>query len=297
MVNTNQYPIPLYLNQRYVFDILAMMESGFYQLETIKTIQSEQRDKSTRYSGEIGIKNVFAFLGISFNPERITKGQATDSQETMQERVHTPNSLFAKMRERLYQQELITSSKLSDVKSGDFVEFKILLRKNPLIDALETIKSIGQMALIFDEPKSPKRQKGQKMPESTTKKVLEQIDSLLNGLNSDGTFDLIGTSVDETGIKVVLTIDSSFLSNPSLSDLVDGEYAVIGKVTKVISQAGHDKINLLRKTSLGKLDNSLFFEKMKESMEGVQQYGIKLPELITEIKGPAIQLMPIAVFA
>jgi hypothetical protein len=31
----NRYPLPLYLNQKYVFDVLSTMEGGFSQLETV----------------------------------------------------------------------------------------------------------------------------------------------------------------------------------------------------------------------------------------------------------------------
>lgn len=291
---TSQYPIPLYLNQKYVFDILAMMEGGFSQLETIKTTQTEQEDKSRRYSGEVGFKNVFAFLGVSLGTEKTAKGQTGESQEVTKEKVHTPNSLFAQMRKRLHEQKLIVSSKLSETKPGNFVEFNITLRKNPLIDAIESLKSIMQTASIFVEPQQ--KSKGQRPSENVNKKILEQMDALLNQLNAEGTLDLIGTSVGEERIKVVLTIDRAFLSDPSLSDLISGEYTVLGKVTKVIPQSGEDKVNLLRKTSLGKIQGQLL-EQLKKPLKDLQQSDFKIPELITEIEGPAIQVIPIAVFA
>lgn len=61
----NKYPIPLYLNQKYVFDLLAMMEGGLSQQATVKTTESGYTEGSTRFSGDIGTKNVFAFLGFS----------------------------------------------------------------------------------------------------------------------------------------------------------------------------------------------------------------------------------------
>ena len=170
MSEVNQYPIPLYLNQKYVFDILAMMENEFHQLETIKTNQNEQQDESKKYSGKIGLRNVFALIGVSFSPERATKTQASEAKEVTVEKVHTPNSLFSRMREQLYEQNLIVSSKLSDVKSGDFVEFKITLRKNPLTDALESVKALWQLALSFQEPQTQQGQKSKKLPENTNQK-------------------------------------------------------------------------------------------------------------------------------
>src|SRR5260370_41832887 len=99
MASPNPYPAVIYLNQKYVFDILAMMESGFSQLETVKTTQTEQEDKSKRVAGDVGIKNVFSFLGISFSGERATANQSGESHERTAEKVYTPNSLFARRRE------------------------------------------------------------------------------------------------------------------------------------------------------------------------------------------------------
>jgi len=102
--------------------------------------------------------------------------------------------------------------------------------------------------------------------------------------------------VAEKETKVVLTLDRAFLSDPSLSDLMDGEYTVLGKVSKVIPSDTDDKINLLRKTSLGKLRGPVL-EQMKAVFSGPGVEGFNIPEIVTEIEGPAIQVIPIAVFA
>ena len=57
--------IPIYLNQRTVFDMLAMLEDGFSHLETVQT--SRKRGSTTEGGGEaeIGASNIFALLGVS----------------------------------------------------------------------------------------------------------------------------------------------------------------------------------------------------------------------------------------
>jgi len=294
MHQVNKYPISLYLNQKYVFDILAMMEGGFSQLETIKTTQSSQDERSRKFSGEIGVKNVFAFLGISLGGEHSKKDQASESQELFRERVHTPNSLFAKLRERLHDECLIASTDLSNISSGSFVEFRIMLRKNPLIETFESLKTLMTTALIFEDTKT--KPKGGKPLQDPNQRILDQFNSFLSQLSAEGTIDLIGATTDNNKMKAVITMETAFLNDLSMSDLVEGEYMILGKVTKVIAEGSNDKINLLRKTSLGKLQNQILDDLMKH-LKDIQGLGIKLPELITEIEGPAIQVIPIAVFA
>jgi hypothetical protein len=73
-----------------------MMENGFSQLEAVHTSRDEQTDRSGKFSGDVGLKNAFAFLGVSLG----TSQEHTDltREEVSREKYHTPNSLFAKMR-------------------------------------------------------------------------------------------------------------------------------------------------------------------------------------------------------
>ena len=304
----NPYPLPLYLNQKYVFDLLAMMEEGFSQLQNVKTTEADHADTSRRYSGDLGVKNVFAFLGISLGGERASKNERAGTHEVTAERVYTPNALFTRMREWLYEDVAIVRSQVPQAKPGDFVEFKVTLQKNPLIDALEGILSLMETVSIFQGPQRPGSQSsssqkgrvqggsGPKSAASEQSKMMGQMRELLDQLNAQGTFDLVGTVVGEGGVRVVLTIDRAFLSDPSLSDLVDGEYTVLGKVTKVIGENGGGRINLLRKTSLGRVQASLL-KPLTEGLQGVQGAGFDIPELITEVAGPAVQVLRIAIFA
>jgi hypothetical protein len=61
----SRYPLPLYLNQKYVFDVLSMMERGFSQLETITSRRAGQVDAEGDLSREIGFGNVFGLLNVS----------------------------------------------------------------------------------------------------------------------------------------------------------------------------------------------------------------------------------------
>jgi hypothetical protein len=305
----NMYPLPLYLNQKYVFDMLAMMEEGLSQLQNVKTTQTDQQDASRRYSGDVGVKNVFSFLGVSLGAERASKKQRNEMQEITTERVYTPNALFARMREWLYEDCPIVRSELSNTKPGAFVEFEVTLRKNPLIETLETFLSLMQMALVFQEPQQPKpkptsQQQGRGQKPSVAQgpgedegdKVMRQMRGFLDQLNAQGSLDLVGTVTNQEGMQVVLTLDKAFLSDPSLSDLVDGQYTVLGKVVRVLPKGSEEKLNLLRKTGLGKIQTQLLQE-MTAKLQGAEGAGFKIPDLAMEIEAPAIQVMPIAIFA
>jgi hypothetical protein len=126
----SRYPLPLYLNQKYVFDVLSMMERGFSQLETITSRRAGQVDAERDLSGEIGFGNVFGLLNVSLGGGRSRREHSEDAQEVSAERVHTPNSLFARMRERLFEENLVkTVLEDEELGPGGFIEAEMRLEK------------------------------------------------------------------------------------------------------------------------------------------------------------------------
>lgn len=95
---------------------------------------------------------------------------------------------------------------------------------------------------------------------------------------------------------MVLTLDKAFIGDVSLSDIADGHFSVLGKITRVISKGTNDSVNLLRKTSLSKLDPKLL-DDMFAGFAQTEEYGIKNQNIKTTIKPLVIQLIPIAIFA
>ncbi|GAB2965239.1 hypothetical protein GCM10027048_38560 [Hymenobacter coalescens] len=288
-----KYPIILYLNQKYVFDILAIIEDGFSQMHTMKTTESSAADSSQKARGEVGLSNVFAFLGVKLEGEKNNQNKNTSELSSETQKVHTPNSLFARMQSSLDNRELIVKDRILESTTGDFVLFKAKLRKNPIIDDLESLVSIFRLALGFTEDSmQPKQQKNE-----TNKNIkkLEQFDHLVKQLKNEGSIDLIGDSVNET-FNAVITIDREYLNDPSLSDIADGEFFVLGKTTRIIKEGSNQSINLLRKTTLSRFTNTALKE-MFSGFQSMSQHGLKDSEFITEIEAPVIQVIPIAIYA
>lgn len=294
----NKLTLPIYLNQKYVFDLLAIIDNGFSQFETIKTGQTKSDSEKDNLKGEVGISNVFAFLKFGFSGENITDKSNSSNEEVSKEKIHTPNSLFSKLRNYLHDNKSITTEKFLSSNPGDFVEIKLSLKKNPLIDALDSFSSLMKMVILFDDKNSVPNNKGhqkQSPSKNPNQKILDQLDSLSNQLKVEGSLDLIGTSTDGENFKVVLTLDRAFLGDLSLSDIADGHFSVLGKITRVIQEESNNSVNLLRKTSLSKLNQNLL-DQMFSGFSQLGEYGIQDLDIETEIKAPVIQLIPIAIF-
>lgn len=291
--------LPIYLNQKYVFDLLAILEDGFSQVETIKTGQNNSNSENDKIKGEVGVNNVFAFLKFGISADKVNDKAQQSSSEVSKEKIHTPNSLFSKMRSNLLNQEIVVTGDFLNCKLGDFIEIKLSLRKNPIIDILDSYKSIMKMGFNFQDKinNTPQvsKQNPALTPKSDLEKNLQKIDLFRNQLTEEGSIDLIGTATENENLQVVMTLDKAFIGEFSLPDITDGHFSVLGKVTNIISNSDVEGVNLLRKTGLSKL-NKEFLENIFANLSNMEDDGIRNQNIEIFIKPPVIQIIPIGIF-
>ena len=123
--------IPIYLNQQIVFDLLAIIDDGLSDVTTIKTSVTDSERKSASAGSTIGLSNLLSLIGVSFSGN-LNKENATGEQtELSKKKIHTPSSLFSKLRISLKEMNLVneldTIEDFNKLESGMFVEFKAIL--------------------------------------------------------------------------------------------------------------------------------------------------------------------------
>lgn len=294
--------IPIYLNQPVVFDLLAVIDDGFSHLSTIKTSSSELDASKSNIGGSIGLSNVFALLGVSFSGGYEKEKEAKDQIEKSQEKVHTPTSLFAKLRLKLQELELVRNideaRTINNVSSGEFVEFKALLKKNPVIEALEGMKQLYELSVSFQEQPNylrNEKDKHRQIRNSEKSKIIQQFDSLLAGLKQENSIELVAELCNLPEVKAVITSRTDFFSQGGIAETIDGEFYVFGKVIRTVKTSQEDPINLLRKTTFGKLDPKIW-EGLSSAFSEMRFHKLNSSEIITEIKSPSLLVLPIAIF-
>lgn len=85
------------------------------------------------------------------------------------------------------------------------------------------------------------------------------------------------------------------MSNDNVSEILGGHFKVLGKVIAICKDET-ENIDLLRKTTLSILP----IDMMAELFSGFQNEYTKqfnLPELKTQISGPAVIVIPVAIYA
>ena len=294
-VNIDRLIVPVYINEKIVLDMLAIIEDGFSMVSQIN--YTEHKENNSIQKVEAGVSTsatiLSKFLKINMAGEVNHSGSNGENESISKEKVHTNVSLLSKFRGFLVDNKLLKSDfEVSKIEVGDFIEVEGELQKNPLINYMELLIDLFRMADIFvDAP-----QLGNKTQANNQKrqdnKILGQIKSFANELKHSGTIDFVLS--DQKG-TAVLSAQEQYLANDNVSEIIGGRFKVLGKVIYVCKD-GTEEIDLLRKTTLSIISEEL----LSEMFLGFKNDDLKqfnLPELKTKINGPAVIVIPIAIYA
>lgn len=94
---------------------------------------------------------------------------------------------------------------------------------------------------------------------------------------------------------VVLSAQEQYLSNDNISEILGGHFKVLGKVIAICKDET-ENIDLLRKTTLAVLPIDMISE-MFSAFQNDETKQFNLPELKTQIAGPAVIVIPVAIYA
>jgi hypothetical protein len=121
------------------------------------------------------------------------------------------------------------------------------------------------------------------------------VNMLLRHIRTGDTIDISAAGL-AGGIEAVLTLEVPYLYDPTLSNLLDGKFTVVGKVIRSVSKT-EPGINFLRKTPLATLPSTVL-EPLREAFVALREtQNIHLPDLRWEVPGPAIHVLPVAIYA
>ena len=294
-INVDRLIVPVYINEKIVLDMLAIMEDGFSTVSQVN--YTEHKESNSIQKGEAGISTSATILSkllkINISGELNHTGSKGENENITKEKVHTNVSLLSKFRGYLVENKMLKSNfEVSKMQVGDFIEVEGELQKNPLINYLELFIDLFRMADIFAE----KPQLGNKTQANNQKqqgnKMLNQIKLFADELKHSGTIDFILS--DQKG-TAVLSAQEQYLANDNVSEIIGGHFKVLGKVISICKDHT-EEIDLLRKTSLSILSEGLLTE-MFAGFKNEDMKQFNLPELKTKITGPAVIVIPVAIYA
>lgn len=297
-INKDCLVLPVYLNEKIVIDMLAIIEDGFSMVSEVNTTLQQMDSNNASAKAGLSTSNILSkFLKIELAASLDEKQENGTSQLSKQEKVHTNVSLFSKFKAKLEENDLLISGveglrDINKINSGDFIEIAGVLQKNPMVNILEKAIDVFRMAEIFQETPQLGNKKQAANNKAGDNKVVKQMKLFLDELKVTGTVDFVVKSDFST---IVLSVQEKYLENDNISELIGGNFKVLGKVIKVCKDE-NESINLLRKTTLDILneDNLKEFTDVFKSTEFME---FNLPQLQVKIPAPSAIIIPIAIYA
>lgn len=294
-VNAERLIVPIYINEKIVLDMLAILEDGFSTVSQINYTEHKENNSTQQAEASVSTSTTILskLLKINIGGELKHYSGIGENESVSKEKVHTNVSLLSKFRGYLTENKLLKSEfDVSQMKIGDFIEVEGELQKNPLINYMELFIDLLRMVDIFTE-KPPLGKKTQvNNQKKQNDKMIVQIKSFADELKHSGTIDFILS--DQKG-TVVLSAQEQYLANDNVSEIIGGRFRILGKVISVC-KSDTEEIDLLRKTSLRILSEELLSD-MFSGLEGDSLKQFNLPKLKTKIHGPAVIVIPIAIYA
>ncbi|ODU52606.1 hypothetical protein ABT09_02565 [bacterium SCN 57-13] len=301
--------MPVYLNEQAVLDLIAVMEDGFARISTQTSVNSQNSEGKANISGSIGSK-FFSFLNLGVDTDIANTREVQNAETRSIERTHTATSLFIRLR------RLLSSSKnlkrvsipadLKTLRAGEFIEIEANLKKNPMLDALESLmhlKEIFVFAKLANTPLIDTDEDGNVRILSNDERIasafgetiplFEMLDSIVNALRLSGSIELFG--ITSGGVNSVLSTEQSLFSIKDPYGIVDGQYRIMGKVTQVLHRDSEQKINLLRRTGFSKVNGDILLP-LVNGLTDLSKDGFDVGKIIVEVEGPAIQITPICIY-
>ncbi len=299
---------PVYLDVPMLVSFLAALEGGvrFEDHVTVRETDSTGKDKDAKV--RVGLPAVLSLLNLSATG-RIGEARTEESgEEVTMIRRHTEasllNVLLSRLRDRGMVRELKGNDELPDVSPGDFVEFSGEILENPLHRLLVLL---ARMAPIIGLDLEQLARKGPNKSAQSSKKgqgtQSSQVDSdaaegiryllLFGGEMLDSAVQDLVLRGDD-GLEAVLTLATEHITFGTFEHLLQSRFSVVGKTTRVV-QDGDSPINLTRRTSLSVLPQEQVDE-LFSGAEAAMQEDLSVDLGSPLIEGPAIQVMPLAIF-
>ncbi len=301
--------ISVYLDTSALLDMLATIEDGFTLVERVTSGQSSGLSSERSVAGEIsspGILNFFK-VGLSGKLGRTKTEGANESSEA--ELTHTYGSLLNRLRRYLVADNLVDSGSPSTYEVGSFVEFTGVVRPNPFtasFQQLQRMLGFYEIVLGMDgkhptggTPKGGGSRAQRPSPGNAQQREMKAMTDFFEQLTRDVEREGTSTVVFEQGdggYSAVLTLFDAFLRDRSMSELLNREFRVLGKVARHLPSGSPEGVDLLASSGIAGFPEGIL-ERLTEavrSMSGPGGARVAVPR--ASIDPPVIEIVPISIY-
>lgn len=285
--------IPVYLNQRVVYDTLAIINDGFTELYNFTNASSDSQNKDVHVSGRVETSgNPLTFMKASLSSDIVNGSDFNKSDKSEFQKVHTPTSLFSKVYDYIIDNDKLKriekESDLEEISCSDFVEFRTFLKINTIEEGFRNMLKMSQISEIFlnfaNDPDSKKQRKDIEGIKNNIVKLTNYLD-----LQNEKIKYMVGKIENK---DIVIKINRDCIIDADYEQINNGNFRIIGKVLEIIDE--NQQVNLNRESVLGYIkDESLI--PIKEAIEGMSNTMFDYDSIQDCVIGRTIIVLPIVI--
>jgi len=301
--------IPLYLDTNTLIDLLAAIDSGYSVSDHVTTASLESNDAQASAGMGFGFGAVMSFFSLR---DRTIE---ESNQWTETERMHTIGSLLHRLRSLLIELNCLTivdSQKVWDsLSNADIVELQGRFQPNSIFASLARLQDIFEFTNKLHQspsrsdksPSSARRSSKQTTPTNDHASASGQdesfrmarhfLDFISTDLSDDQSLLYVVELTDVPDHRAVVSLFPSLLRAKSGIELPEGDFRLLGKVSRVLRD--DESVDLLRGTKLSGLGSDMI-ERIIAPLEMIPTSALIPPPIVTHIPAPAITVIPIAVY-
>lgn len=283
---------PIYLDVPMLVSFAAAIQGGlsFGSEITQETGNTAKRD--AKISANVGFsKLVSSLFDVSIKADAETNQTDEDKRTIRESRSHTEASIAISLydyfqQEKCYLQTPASSDEFSSMEPGALVEMFGVVHKNAVDSAIDYMDAVD---ILSNLDTSQLTQQGKKKYQ---KSPLRQMrDSLDEDRKRTPISNVLFECRQPSGVKAVLTLRTQNLRDLTLSELHKNSVRVVGKVTRTIGEG--ESMSAFENYGMSLMNPDLLREIFREM---IKSEDIAAEFADVEIKGPAVQVLPLMIF-
>lgn len=309
-VGASDLLVTVYLDTVLLVDLLAALEDGFTLVRHVTEGQTTTETAERRATAGAATPGILNLLGVGFSGSTGRSDARSSGEVAAGERTHTYGSLLHRLRGHLLDHGLVRGapdSPSGEPSVGSFVEFAGVVRPNPFTDAFEKLRrmlQLGGMGLALETATQPRRGKQARQPRvpsaaappTPVNAMVELLEGLTEAVEREGTKTIVMNASDGTDYTGVLTLFDAYLRDRSMSELLNREFRVLGKIARHLPPGSQEGVDLLASSGLAGFPEEIVQELTSAAAEVLQPNADDHRHLATTIGPPAIEIVPIAVY-
>ena len=294
---------PIYLDVPMLVSFAAATQGGLSFGSEITAESATAKSSDAKIAGKFGMSNLFSSLfdaSVAAESETVRTEEAKELRR--ESKAHTEASIAILLYDHLKKNDgfVITPSTVEEFKSlepGTLVEITGTLEKNAIdwvidvIDAITILSGLGDSQSHSSQPQQSRKRRDKSLSNIQDNQLLHMRTWMEKDRQRTPISNAVLRCSQPDKLNAVVTLRTANLRDLTLSELNKNTVRVIGKVTRIVEEG--NTMSAFENYGFALLKPDALRE-MFNTIAAVEEIVADFTDV--EVKGPAIQILPLMVF-